>query len=90
MMDAAVREIEDADIVIIIGTSLNVYPAAGLLYYAPNNAEIYVIDPKEVQPISRHVHFIKEKAISQKKTPLPSHLLLPASRRIFFLFLFPP
>ncbi|MBO4488086.1 MAG: NAD-dependent deacylase [Bacteroidales bacterium] len=62
MMDAAVREIETADIVIIVGTSLNVYPAAGLLYYAPSNAEIYVIDPKDVQPISRHVHFIKEKA----------------------------
>ncbi len=62
LMDEAVREIETADIVIIVGTSLNVYPAAGLLYYAPSDAQIYVIDPKEVQPISRHVHFIKEKA----------------------------
>ncbi len=64
MMDQAVAEVEKADILIIIGTSLNVYPAAGLLYYAPRHADIYVIDPKEVQPISRKVHFIKEKATS--------------------------
>jgi NAD-dependent deacetylase len=54
--------VSQADIIIIIGTSLNVYPAAGLLYSARNDAQIYVIDPKEVQPISRKVHFIKEKA----------------------------
>ena len=62
LMEDAVREVEQADIVGIVGTSLNVYPAAGLLYYAKNNAEIYVIDPKDVQPISRRVTFIKEKA----------------------------
>lgn len=62
LMDDAVREVENADILVIVGTSLNVYPAAGLLYYAKDYAEIYVIDPKEVQPISRRVTFIKEKA----------------------------
>ena len=62
MMDEAVKVVEKADILIIVGTSLNVYPAAGLLYYAPSHADIYVIDPKDVQPISRKVHFIKEKA----------------------------
>ena len=62
LMEDAVSEVEQADIVVIVGTSLNVYPAAGLLYYAKNNADIYVIDPKEVQPISRRVTFIKEKA----------------------------
>ena len=62
LMEDAVREVEQADIVVIVGTSLNVYPAAGLLYYAKNNAEIYVIDPKDVQSISRRVTFIKEKA----------------------------
>ncbi|MCR4680181.1 MAG: NAD-dependent deacylase [Bacteroidales bacterium] len=62
LLEDAAREVEMADILIIIGTSLNVYPAAGLLYYAPANAKIYVIDPKDVQPISRKVTFIKEKA----------------------------
>lgn len=37
-----------ADIVVVIGTSLNVYPAAGLLNYAPKGAPIYLIDPKLV------------------------------------------
>ena len=62
MMDQAVKAVEKADILVIIGTSLNVYPAAGLLYYAPTDTPIYVIDPKDVQPISRHVHFIKDVA----------------------------
>lgn len=67
-MDNAVKEVESADILIIIGTSLNVYPAAGLLYYAPAHTQIYVIDPKDVQPISRHVTFIKEVATTGMKT----------------------
>lgn len=62
MMDEAVKVVESTDILIIVGTSLNVYPAAGLLYYAPNGADIYVIDPKDVQPISRNVHYIKDVA----------------------------
>ena len=62
LLDAAAREVEQADILIIIGTSLAVYPAAGLLYYAPANAEIYVIDPKQPGSISRRVTYITEKA----------------------------
>jgi len=38
-----------ADILVIIGTSLNVYPAAGLLNYAPEDAQIYLIDPAPVK-----------------------------------------
>ena len=37
----------EADIMIVVGTSLNVYPAASLLMYAPAHAEIYLVDPKE-------------------------------------------
>jgi NAD-dependent deacetylase len=36
-----------ADILIVVGTSLNVYPAASLLMYAPAHAEIYLVDPNE-------------------------------------------
>ena len=36
-----------ADIMIVVGTSLNVYPAASLLMYAPAHAEIYLIDPTQ-------------------------------------------
>lgn len=62
LMEDAVGEVAGADIMVVVGTSLNVYPAAGLLYYARKDTDIYVIDPKEVQPISRNVTFIKEKA----------------------------
>ena len=52
---------EEADIFIVIGTSMAVYPAAGLIHYVPRTADCYVVDPKEV-PVSRLVTFIKEVA----------------------------
>lgn len=48
MMDKAAEIVSKADIFIIIGTSLNVYPAAGLSQIAPENCKTYLIDPKEV------------------------------------------
>lgn len=45
-LEAAVALIEIADIVIIIGTSLQVYPAAGLISYAPPYSTVFYIDPK--------------------------------------------
>lgn len=47
-MTKAVDYASKADIFIIIGTSLNVYPAAGLIHYVPNKAKIFLIDPKLV------------------------------------------
>lgn len=66
----AVPRIEDAaeacsraDIFLIIGTSLAVYPAAGLLHYVPADAEVYLIDPEEVDVHSRRsVRFIRKGA----------------------------
>jgi NAD-dependent deacetylase len=52
-----------ADIFVLIGTSLVVYPAAGLLDYVPNGVPVFLIDPNEVAvPVYRQVRFIKEKA----------------------------
>ncbi len=45
MYDKAVNEIELADFFIVIGTSLQVYPAAGLIHYASRNAVKWIIDP---------------------------------------------
>lgn len=47
-IEEAVKEVSTADILVIIGTSMNVYPAAGLINYAPPAAPIYIIDPNEV------------------------------------------
>lgn len=44
-IDRAAAEIAEADIIIVIGTSMHVYPAAGLVAFAPPEAPIYYIDP---------------------------------------------
>lgn len=45
MITAAAQEVMEADILIIIGTSLVVYPAAGLVQYVRRGTPIYLIDP---------------------------------------------
>ena len=49
MIEVAADACTKADIFIIIGTSLVVYPAAGLLHYVPRKAPIYLIDPGDVR-----------------------------------------
>lgn len=54
---------KNADICAVIGTSLNVYPAAGLLGYLPRMTEIYLVDPNETMMTPRQkTVLIKEKA----------------------------
>ena len=48
LLNAAIDEAEKADIFVIIGTSLNVYPAAGLVQYTPADCPVYLIDPDAV------------------------------------------
>ena len=62
MIEPAIREVESSDIFVVIGTSLNVYPAAGLLNYVNNGQPIYLIDPKEVRTYRNDIHFIQEGA----------------------------
>jgi NAD-dependent deacetylase len=54
---------EKADIFVVVGTSLNVYPAAGLIDYVPHNTPVFLIDPQDVNsPYSSQITYIKEKA----------------------------
>ncbi len=46
MIEKAIEIVETADVLIIIGTSLQVYPAAGLMNYVDKNVLVYYIDPK--------------------------------------------
>ena len=63
MMDQAATLTADADIFVVVGSSMNVYPAAGLINYAPARASLWLIDPKEVVlPINRRVEVIREVA----------------------------
>lgn len=52
-IEEAAREVSTAEIFVIIGTSMNVYPAAGLINYVPGETPIYIIDPNQV-PVSSH------------------------------------
>ena len=68
MLEHAIVEVSTADIVVIIGTSMQVYPAAGLVGYAPPLAQIYYIDPKphisyELQSM-KNLTIIEDKAVA--------------------------
>jgi NAD-dependent deacetylase len=65
LIEDAVEITQQADAFAVIGTSLLVYPAAGLLDYVPPGVPIYLVDPNEIPvPRFREVDFIKEKASS--------------------------
>ena len=52
-IEEAAMVVSTAEIFVIIGTSMNVYPAAGLINYVQGDTPIYIIDPNEV-PVARH------------------------------------
>lgn len=56
MIEKAIEWVQEADIFVVIGTSLNVYPAAGLLHYVRPGVPVYYIDPHPAAvPPSVHV-----------------------------------
>ncbi len=63
MMDVAVDVTAEADIFIVVGTSLQVYPAAGLIYAVPKDHPIYIVDP-HIPDVAkrRHLTLIPETA----------------------------
>ncbi len=62
MFDVALKEMHDADIILVIGTSLVVYPAASLIHCGPPNAKIFIIDPKAQDFNNDKIISIKQKA----------------------------
>lgn len=68
MIAPASELVKSADFIIVVGTSLNVYPAAGLLYDVPKGVPIVVIDPSEMNLSSfSNVLHIKDKASNAVK-----------------------
>lgn len=61
-IEAAIDAVEAADILLIVGTSLQVYPAAGLYRYAKAGIPIYIIDPADVSVRDARITHIKEVA----------------------------
>ena len=60
-IEPAAEMCEKADYFIVVGTSMNVYPAAGLIHYVPRTTPCWLVDPKAV-PISRPITIYQEKA----------------------------
>jgi NAD-dependent deacetylase len=63
MIEKAIPIVKMADVVMVIGTSLSVYPAAGLLNYATSSSQKYYIDPKGFEGDNHYpFEIIKETA----------------------------
>ncbi len=67
-IDQAIDAVEAADMVLIVGTSLQVYPAAGLYRYARTDIPIYIIDPKDVAVHDSRLIHIKDVATNGMET----------------------
>lgn len=62
MMDVAIELVQRADIITIVGTSMQVYPAAGLIDYSPQHSHIYFVDPNPTISSTERITVIAEKA----------------------------
>jgi len=62
-IEEAAEIVATADALLVVGTSLQVYPAAGLLHYAPDDCPVYVIDPHQPEVSGRRgVRYVVEPA----------------------------
>lgn len=61
-IEQAIGLVNIADILVIIGTSMQVYPAAGLINYAKPGISIYLIDPQDVNVPAKNILVIKKRA----------------------------
>lgn len=66
-IERAIGIVSEADILLIVGTSLQVYPAAGLYRYAGRDTAIYIIDPKDVSIHDSRIVHIKDVATAGMK-----------------------
>lgn len=64
MIPKAMQICELADIMIIIGTSMQVYPAASLIHYASSDTQVYYIDPNPAITSTNQITVVSEKATS--------------------------
>ena len=63
MIEPAMKHVMEADVFVVAGTSMVVYPAAGLIDYVPLESPIFVVDPVKPEVFARHsITFIEEKA----------------------------
>lgn len=66
-IERAADIVSRADILLIIGTSLQVWPAAGLYRYAGNDTPIFIVDPAEITLSDRRIRHIRKPATEGMK-----------------------
>jgi len=83
MIEPAKKIVSEADILVIVGTSLVVYPAAGLINYAAKDIPVFLIDPDEISYCGRDIKQIQEKATTgmEKLTEILKDFLAAAPSR---------
>ncbi len=64
LLEKAAQWVNEADVFVVVGTSLLVYPAASLIHYAHPKCQQWIIDPKIPQQISSHFNIIESPANS--------------------------
>lgn len=75
MISIAMEVVQQADVLIIVGTSMQVYPAAGLLEYTPTGTPIYFVDPKPSISETKDIKIFAENASTG--VPKVVSLLIP-------------
>lgn len=66
-IEKAIEFVEDADVLVIIGTSLQVYPAAGLYSYFSKNNPMFLVDPNPQISSKENLHIIAKNAVEGMK-----------------------
>lgn len=66
IFQSAIKKINDCDMMVVIGTSLAVYPANELLEYLNAEAKLYIIDPENIEGLLPHQ--VKRKLVKHYKT----------------------
>lgn len=80
-IEPATELVRQADLFVVIGTSLAVYPAASLLHYAPEGIPVFVIDPKIPKQAHRSGFQLIEKGASEGVADLMKLLTIPFNEK---------
>ena len=70
-IEPAAEIVRTADYLAVVGTSLNVYPAAGLTAYAPEGCPLFMVDPNKVES---HLHRVEKFFMQPASTGVPAML----------------
>ncbi|MFD2551016.1 NAD-dependent deacetylase [Bizionia sediminis] len=74
MIETAMEICKTADVLLVVGTSMQVYPAASLVHYVPDNIPIYFVDPNPSHIQNKQLTVIKEPATTGVQKVIKNYL----------------